>query len=95
MWPVPSSSTPSVAAPSSSFVLIDSNSLSKVDLKASEYDKWLPEEKQVAAPNMVMVVLDTVLSHLWATARNLRIADSPDEVHLGTIGKLELKRAKL
>ncbi|KAI3503406.1 hypothetical protein L1887_31847 [Cichorium endivia] len=29
MWPVPSSSTPSVAAPSSSFVLIDSNSLSK------------------------------------------------------------------
>lgn len=38
---------------------------------------------------------ETVLAHLWATARTLRIADGPDEVHLGTIGKLEIKRAKL
>jgi len=40
---------------------------------------------------------DTVLAHLWAAARTLRIADGPDEVHLGTIGKLELEiqRAKL
>lgn len=36
---------------------------------------------------------DTVLSHLYATARTLRIADGPDEVHLGTIAKLELQRA--
>lgn len=64
---------------------------------------------KVAAPNMALQVLDmamqvhgaaglssdTVLSHLWATARTLRIADGPDEVHLGTIAKLELKRAKL
>ena len=64
---------------------------------------------QVAAPNMALKVLDmamqvhgaaglssdTVLSHLWATARTLRIADGPDEVHLGTIGKLELQRARL
>ena len=64
---------------------------------------------QVAAPNMALKVLDmamqmhgatrvsgdTVLSPLWAQARTLRIADGPDEVHLGTIGKLELKRAKL
>lgn len=62
---------------------------------------------KVAAPNMALMVLDlamqvhggagvsgdTVLSHLWATARTLRIADGPDEVHLGTIAKLELKRA--
>ncbi|OAY56054.1 hypothetical protein MANES_03G198800v8 [Manihot esculenta] len=62
-----------------------------------------------AAPNMALMVLDmamqvhgaaglssdTVLSHLWATARTLRIADGPDEVHLGTIAKLELQRAKL
>lgn len=62
---------------------------------------------QVAAPNMALKVLDTaiqvhgaagvcsdtVLAHLWATARTLRIADGPDEVHLGTIGKLELQRA--
>ena len=38
---------------------------------------------------------DTVLAHLWATTRTLRIADGPDEVHLGTIAKLELRRAKL
>lgn len=64
---------------------------------------------KVAAPNMALQVLDmaiqvhgaagvssdTVLSHLWATARSLRIADGPDEVHLGTIAKLELQRAKL
>ncbi|GJN33408.1 hypothetical protein PR202_gb22005 [Eleusine coracana subsp. coracana] len=64
---------------------------------------------KVAAPNMALKVLDmamqvhgaaglssdTVLSHLWATARTLRIADGPDEVHLGTIAKLELQRARL
>ncbi|KAM0888290.1 hypothetical protein ACQ4PT_028450 [Festuca glaucescens] len=64
---------------------------------------------KVAAPNMALKVLDmamqvhgaagvssdTVLSHLWATTRTLRIADGPDEVHLGTIAKLELQRARL
>lgn len=64
---------------------------------------------KVAAPNMALQVLDramqvhgaaglssdTALAHLWATARTLRIADGPDEVHLGTIAKLELQRAKL
>lgn len=62
---------------------------------------------KVAAPNMALMVIDmamqvhggaglsgdTVLSHLYATARTLRIADGPDEVHLGTIAKLELHRA--
>ncbi|XP_027339424.1 probable acyl-CoA dehydrogenase IBR3 isoform X1 [Abrus precatorius] len=64
---------------------------------------------KVAAPNMTLKVIDmaiqvhgaagvssdTVLAHMWATARTLRIADGPDEVHLGTIAKLELQRAKL
>ncbi|KAM7257743.1 hypothetical protein ACFE04_013484 [Oxalis oulophora] len=64
---------------------------------------------KVAAPNMALKVIDMamqvhgaagvssdiVLAHLWAGARTLRIADGPDEVHLGTIGKLELQRAKL
>lgn len=68
-----------------------------------------PYVEQVAAPNMALKVLDmaiqvhgaagvssdTVLAHLWATARTLRIADGPDEVHLGTIARLELQRAKL
>ncbi|KAG5555130.1 hypothetical protein RHGRI_012606 [Rhododendron griersonianum] len=64
---------------------------------------------KVAAPNMALKVLDmamqvhgaaglssdTILAHLWATSRTLRLADGPDEVHLGTIAKLELRRAKL
>lgn len=64
---------------------------------------------KVAAPAMALQVLDmamqvhgalglssdTVLSHLWATARTLRIADGPDEVHLGTIAKLELRKSRL
>ncbi|GAB4843643.1 Putative acyl-CoA dehydrogenase ibr3 [Ancistrocladus abbreviatus] len=64
---------------------------------------------KVAAPAMALKVLDmamqvhgaaglssdTILAHLWATARTLRIADGPDEVHLGTIAKLELQRARL
>jgi acyl-CoA dehydrogenase len=36
---------------------------------------------------------DVVLGHLFATARTLRIADGPDEVHLGTLAKLELEAA--
>ncbi|KAF7145490.1 hypothetical protein RHSIM_Rhsim04G0226200 [Rhododendron simsii] len=64
---------------------------------------------KVPAPNMALKVLDmamqvdgaaglssdTILAHLWATARTLRLPDGPDEVHLGTIAKLELRRAKL
>lgn len=36
---------------------------------------------------------DTVLAHLYAAARTLRIADGPDEVHLGTLAKMELEAA--
>ncbi|KAI4369553.1 hypothetical protein MLD38_017980 [Melastoma candidum] len=64
---------------------------------------------KVAAPNMALRVIDTamqvhgaaglssdtVLAHLYATSRTLRIADGPDEVHLGTIAKLELRKARL
>lgn len=34
-----------------------------------------------------------MLAHLYAAARTLRIADGPDEVHLGTLAKLELEAA--
>uniref|UniRef100_A0A7S4DUL4 Protein kinase domain-containing protein n=2 Tax=Lotharella globosa TaxID=91324 RepID=A0A7S4DUL4_9EUKA len=66
---------------------------------------------KVAAPNMALKVVDraiqsyggmgvcqdTVLAYMWACCRTLRLADGPDEVHMRTIAKLEmrLQRAKL
>ena len=35
---------------------------------------------------------DTVLARLYAITRALQIADGPNEVHLRTIARLELKR---
>ncbi|WIA34790.1 hypothetical protein OEZ86_013093 [Tetradesmus obliquus] len=62
---------------------------------------------KVAAPAVALQVIDAAiqihggagvsqdvpLGHLFATARTLRIADGPDEVHLGTLAKLELEAA--
>jgi acyl-CoA dehydrogenase len=61
---------------------------------------------KVAAPNMACKVIDWAiqafggagvtddfaLASAYATARLLRIADGPDEVHRNQIGKLELKK---
>ncbi|HEV2609043.1 MAG TPA: acyl-CoA dehydrogenase family protein, partial [Noviherbaspirillum sp.] len=37
---------------------------------------------------------DEFLTHAYAGARSLRIADGPDEVHRNQIGKLELSKYK-
>ncbi|WP_334190518.1 acyl-CoA dehydrogenase family protein [Noviherbaspirillum sp.] len=62
---------------------------------------------KVAAPNMACQVIDWAiqahggggmtdefLTHAYAGARSLRIADGPDEVHRNQIGKLELSKYK-
>jgi acyl-CoA dehydrogenase len=38
------------------------------------------------------VCQDTPLAHMWAGARTLRLADGPDEVHLMSLARQELKR---
>ena len=61
---------------------------------------------KVVAPNMALKVLDRAiqvhggkgvssdsgLAYAWASIRALRMADGPDEVHLETVTRLELKR---
>ena len=58
---------------------------------------------KIVAPNMAMHVVDraiqthggigvsndTCLAWLYANSRTLRLADGPDEVHLGSVAKLE------
>ncbi len=64
---------------------------------------------KVVAPNMALQILDWAiqahggagvsadffLAHAYAAVRTLRLADGPDEVHRGTIARLELARHAL
>lgn len=61
-------------------------------------------EAKVLIPQMALTVIDravqayggagvsqdTPLANMWAGIRTLRLADGPDEVHLGVVSRLEL-----
>ena len=61
---------------------------------------------KIAAPEMVLRVIDraiqahggagvsqvTPLAHLWASARTLRLADGPDEVHIASLARKEIRK---
>lgn len=48
-------------------------------------------DRAVQAHGAAGVSQDTMLGELWAQIRTIRIADGPDEVHLRSLGKWELK----
>ncbi len=64
---------------------------------------------KVVAPNLALNVIDravqvfgaagisndTFLAAAWANARTLRLADGPDEVHLESVAKLELRKYRV
>ena len=49
-------------------------------------------DRAIQAHGGAGVCQDFPLAYFWANARTLRLADGPDEVHLETIAKLELKK---
>jgi acyl-CoA dehydrogenase len=48
-------------------------------------------DRAIQAHGAAGVSQDTVLGELWAQARTIRIADGPDEVHIRSLGRWELK----
>ncbi|MEV6931722.1 acyl-CoA dehydrogenase family protein [Dactylosporangium sp. NPDC051485] len=49
-------------------------------------------DKAIQAHGAAGVSQDTPLAHLWASARTLRLADGPDEVHRASLARRELRK---
>ena len=49
-------------------------------------------DRAIQAHGAAGVSQDTFLAYAWASSRTLRLADGPDEVHLETVAKLELRK---
>ena len=81
----------------------------RLDKEGNKTAKGAIAACKVAAPKAALFVIDAAiqlhgglgvcddqpLARMFAGARTLRLADGPDEVHLETIAKMELRRAKL
>ncbi|MGC2129468.1 MAG: acyl-CoA dehydrogenase family protein [Candidatus Aquilonibacter sp.] len=82
------------------------NAAEQLDLHGNKRAATALAMAKVAAPRIAQAIVDraiqafgaegmlddTGLSHAWVSARSLRIADGPDEVHLRSIAKAELAK---
>ena len=82
------------------------NAAEQLDLHGNKLAAPALAMAKVAAPRIAQAIVDraiqafgaegmlddTGLSHAWVSARSLRIADGPDEVHLRSIAKAELAK---
>jgi acyl-CoA dehydrogenase len=82
------------------------NAADRMDKVGNKHAKKEIAMIKVAAPSMACQVIDwamqvhggagvsedTPLAHMYASARTIRFADGPDEVHRNQIGKLELEQ---
>ncbi len=55
-------------------------------------DDEIAIDRAIQAHGAMGVCQDTFLADAWANVRTLRLADGPDEVHLDSIAKLELRK---
>lgn len=81
----------------------------RLDAEGNKSAKGAIAACKVAAPAAALAVIDAAiqihgamgvsddapLARMFAGARTLRLADGPDEVHLETIARLEVRRAKM
>src|SRR6202158_2143117 len=86
--------------------LLTLNAAYKMDTAGNKAARAEISMIKVVAPNVALLVLDraiqahgaagvsqdTFLAEAWAHTRTLRLADGPDEVHLETVAKLELRK---
>ncbi len=82
------------------------NAAEQLDLRGNKLAAPALAMAKVAAPRIAQAIVDraiqafgaegmlddTGLAHAWTSARSLRIADGPDEVHLRSIAKAELAK---
>jgi len=80
-----------------------------MDVKGNKFARDYIAMIKVVCPNVAQTVIDRaiqahggagvsqdfILAKAWTHARTIRIADGPDEVHLQTVGRIELQKAKL
>jgi acyl-CoA dehydrogenase len=65
--------------------------IQSIKIAVPQMTEWVLD-KAIQVHGAGGVSQDTPLAHMWASARTLRLADGPDEVHLASLAKRELKK---